>query len=349
MSVVTALTFARAFFGKYQSGQWLGGGTHEAFRRGVDGRDIPTFGKEVFRTVTANAQESMAKRAGDFDISCSRGTVTAAITLVTAFIGLLIERVCKRISSHQKEDAVVQAVVDLHAKVNSGEFSVRRPGNRSVSVRLKHGGELEVSEDTDENGTVLAVIVKTGATSESFAVEGGTIDDLKAVLEQEIVRHEADHYLYREAVGRISLMRQDLLGRGRVDLRGVDLSGVDLRWISLRCIDLGGANLSGANLSGADLRWKGLYEANLSGANLTGVALSGAGLRSANLSGVDLSGANLRRANLSGANLSEANLGGTNLSGTDLSGANLSGANLSGARLTYSELRGATLHRTTFS
>ncbi|MFM0515775.1 hypothetical protein, partial [Paraburkholderia sp. RL17-373-BIF-A] len=60
--------------------------------------------------------------------------MTATITLLTAFIGLLIERVCKSISSHQKEDAVTQAVVDLHGRILDADFSVERPGNRSVSI-----------------------------------------------------------------------------------------------------------------------------------------------------------------------------------------------------------------------
>ncbi|MFM0514966.1 pentapeptide repeat-containing protein, partial [Paraburkholderia sp. RL17-373-BIF-A] len=243
MSAVTAQTFARAFLGKSSLNGSFAGGTHEAFRQGPDGKNVPTFSREVFRRVTATAEESMAKQAGDFDISRSRGTVTATITLLTAFIGLLIERVCKSISSHQKEDAVTQAVVDLHEKILGENFAVQRAGNRSVSVGLKHGGELEVSEDTDGNGTVLTITVRTGATSESFAIEDGTIDDLRAVLEQEIVRHEADHYRYREAAVRIPPVRRNLLGGGKVDLSGVDLRGVDLSR----------ANLSGANLSGATL------------------------------------------------------------------------------------------------
>ncbi|MFM0515402.1 pentapeptide repeat-containing protein, partial [Paraburkholderia sp. RL17-373-BIF-A] len=245
MSTVTAQTFARAFLGKDRSGESFRGGTHEAFRGGgEDGASIPTFSWEVFQRVTASAEESMAKQAGDFDISRSRGTVTATITLLTAFIGLLIERVCKSISRHQKEEAVIHAVVDLHEKILAEEFSVQGPGNRSVSVGLRHGGDLKVSEDTDGNGTVLTITVKTGATSESFAIEGSTIVDLGAVLEQEIVRHRADHYLYRQAAVHIPQARRFLLQGDNADLRGVDLRGVDLR----------GVNLSGADLSRADLR-----------------------------------------------------------------------------------------------
>ncbi|MFM0515385.1 hypothetical protein [Paraburkholderia sp. RL17-373-BIF-A] len=93
---------------------------------GADGKDTPTFGREVFRHVTANAEESMGKRAGDFNVSRSRGTVTATITLLTAFIGLLIERVCKSISSRHTEEALTQAVVDLHRRILDTDFPVER-------------------------------------------------------------------------------------------------------------------------------------------------------------------------------------------------------------------------------
>ncbi|MFM0515506.1 pentapeptide repeat-containing protein, partial [Paraburkholderia sp. RL17-373-BIF-A] len=265
MSVVTAQTFARAFFGKgWVDGQEIrfAGGTHEAFRRGADGKSVPTFSREVFRRVTAN--ESMGKLAGDFDISCSRGTVTATITLLTAFIGLLIERVCKCISSHQKEDVVTHAVVDLQKKISDTDFQIDGLGNRSVSIGLKHGGELAVSEDTDENGTVLTITVKTGATSDSFAIEGGTINDLGAVLEQDIVRHEADHHLYGEAVKRIPGVKQVLLRGGKLDLTGESLSGMDLNGVDLSGMNLIQADLSEANLSGANLRETNLSRANLS-------------------------------------------------------------------------------------
>ncbi|MFM0515255.1 pentapeptide repeat-containing protein, partial [Paraburkholderia sp. RL17-373-BIF-A] len=371
MPVVTAQTFARAFFGKgHVDGQAIcfAGGTHEAFRRGANGKSVPTFSREVFRRVTDNAEESMGKLAGDFDISCSRGTVTATITLLTAFIGLLIERVCKSISSHQKEDAVTHAVVDLHERILSGEsgnaFLSKGPGNRSVSIGLKHGGELEVSEDTDENGTVLTITVRTGATSESFAIKDGTIDDLRAVLEQDIVRHEADHHLYGEAVKRIPGVKQVLLRGGKLDLKGENLSGMDLSGMDLREAKLSGAELFEANLSRAKLSQAKLSGANLSRANLSGADLRWADLRGANLSGANLSGADLREANLSGANLSGAKLSGAALSGANLSGANLRGANLilanlreanlRGADLSRAEVRGAnlsgaTLHQTTFS
>ncbi|WP_408296557.1 pentapeptide repeat-containing protein, partial [Paraburkholderia sp. RL17-373-BIF-A] len=161
---------------------------------------------------------------------------------------------------------------------------------------LKHGGDLEVFEDTGENGSVLTITVKTGATSESFAIEGGTIDDLRAVLEQEIVRHQADHYRYREATERIPPARLELLRRGSG--KGINLSAMNLR----------GVNLHGVNLHGADLR----------GAGLIGRDLSGADLRGANLGGADLTWVNLRGANLSGANLSGVNLHQTFLGGVTL-------------------------------
>ncbi|MBC8643005.1 hypothetical protein IAG25_40375, partial [Caballeronia sp. EK] len=221
MPVVTAQTFARAFFGKTPiDGQEnrFGGGSHEAFRLGVDGKNVPTFSRKAFWGATANSEEIMGKRAGDFNISRSRGTVTATITLLTAFIGLLIERVCKRISSYQKEDAVTQAVVDLQQAIFEKAHLIEGPGNHSVSIELKHGGELEVSEDTGANGTVLTITVKTGETSESFAIEGCTIDELKTLLEREIVMHEADDYRYGEAIDRIPQARRDWLA-GRSALR----------------------------------------------------------------------------------------------------------------------------------
>ncbi|MBC8643000.1 pentapeptide repeat-containing protein [Caballeronia sp. EK] len=341
MPVVTAQTFARAFFGKTPiDGQMnrFGGGSHEAFRLGVDGKNVPTFSSKAFWGATANTEESMGKRAGDFNISRSRGTVTAAITLLTAFIGLLIERVCKCISSYQKEDAVTQAVVDLQKEILEKAHVIEGPGNHSVSIELKHGGELEVSEDTGANGTVLTITVRTGETSESFAIEDCDIDALKSLLEREIVMHEADDYRYGEAIDRIPQARRDwLAGRSTLregeDLRGVDLRGVDLREAGLYGVDLSGVDLSGANLSGA----------NLSGANLSGVDLRGANLSGANLSGVDLRGVDLRGADMSGANLSEAALYGMNLSGSGLANANLSGANLSGANLSGARLIGANL------
>ncbi|MFM0515098.1 hypothetical protein, partial [Paraburkholderia sp. RL17-373-BIF-A] len=69
MSVVTAQTFARAFLGRDPSGVRLTGGTHEAFRQRANGQNIPRFSREVFRGATAYAEGSMAKQAGDFDIS----------------------------------------------------------------------------------------------------------------------------------------------------------------------------------------------------------------------------------------------------------------------------------------
>ncbi|MBC8643023.1 pentapeptide repeat-containing protein [Caballeronia sp. EK] len=381
MPVVTAQTFARAFFGKTPiDGQMnrFGGGSHEAFRLGVDGKNVPTFSSKAFWGATANTEESMGKRAGDFNISRSRGTVTAAITLLTAFIGLLIERVCKCISSYQKEDAVTQAVVDLQKEILEKAHVIEGPGTHSVSIGLKHGGELEVSEDTGANGTVLTITVKTGETSESFAIEDCDIDALKSLLEREIVMHEADDYRYGEAIDRIPQARRDwLAGRSALregeDLGGVDLRGVDLRGVDLREANLGGANLSGvdlsrvdlyradlreadlsgaklhgAKLSKADLRGADLREADLSGAKLHGAKLSKADLREADLygvdlSGVDLSGATLSEANLRGAALREANLSGVDLRGFDLSGVDLSGAKLTGAKLSEANLRGAAL------
>ncbi|MFM0515598.1 pentapeptide repeat-containing protein, partial [Paraburkholderia sp. RL17-373-BIF-A] len=153
-----------------------------------------------------------------------------------------------------------------------------RPGNRSVSVALQHGGELKVSEDTDANGSVLTFTVESGATSESFAIEGGTLEDLRAVLEQESAWHAADHYLYRESFlgipqGRRSLLEGDKGAPRQLYLREADLRGMDLS---------GGANLSGTNLRGAklsllvDLRGADLSRTDLSGARLDWVSLSGA-------------------------------------------------------------------------
>ncbi|MFM0515311.1 pentapeptide repeat-containing protein, partial [Paraburkholderia sp. RL17-373-BIF-A] len=352
MSVVTAQTFARAFLGKdYGFGEFAGG-THRPFRQGGDGKRVPTFSREVFWGSVSNAEESMGKRAGDFNIACSRGTVTATITLLTAFIGLLIERVCKCISSRQKEEDVTQAVVDLHGKILNDEIQDEGLGHRSVSVMLKHGGELKVSENTNGDGTVLTITVETGATSESFAIEGCTFDDFRAVLEQEIVRHEADHYLYGQTVANIPLERQQLLRGGKnkqgidlrkADLRGMNLSRLNLRQANLSGMDLRGAILGGVNLSAAKLDGANLSEANLSGANLSGANLSGANLSGANLSGANLSGAKLSGAALSGANLGGANLSWMRLSGMDLSRANLSGANLTGADLSWADLSGANL------
>ncbi|MFM0515603.1 pentapeptide repeat-containing protein, partial [Paraburkholderia sp. RL17-373-BIF-A] len=120
-----------------------------------------------------------------------------------------------------------------------------RPDNRAVSVALQHGGELKVSEDTDANGSVLTFTVEIGATSESFAVEGGTLEDLRAILEQEIAWHEADHHLYREAAKDIPQVRRSVLTGGTMGMRRMDL----------RRIDLSEANLRRANLSGAKLNW----------------------------------------------------------------------------------------------
>ncbi|MFM0515386.1 pentapeptide repeat-containing protein [Paraburkholderia sp. RL17-373-BIF-A] len=230
------------------------GGTHEAFRSGTKRRlDIPRLSRDVFRHVTTNAKDSMAKRAGDFDISCSRGTVTATITLLTAFIGLLIERVCKCVVSQQKQDAVRQAVVDLHERIILGDFRNLRPGNRSVSVGLQHGGELKVSEDTGSDGSVLTITVDTDMATESFAIEGGTLEDLRAVLEQEIVWHRADHHLYLYALHRIPIERRNFLqgtdvDLREVDLRGMDMSGMDLTYPKLSEVDLSGAYLSSDRL-----------------------------------------------------------------------------------------------------
>ncbi|MBC8643039.1 pentapeptide repeat-containing protein [Caballeronia sp. EK] len=351
MPVVTAQTFARAFFGKTPiDGQVnrFGGGSHAAFRLGVDGKNVPTFSRKAFWGATANSEEIMGKRAGDFNISRSRGTVTATITLLTAFIGLLIERVCKRISSYQKEDAVTQAVVDLQQAIFEKAHLIEGPGNHSVSIELKHGGELEVSEDTGANGTVLTITVKTGETSESFAIEGCTIDELKTLLEREIVMHRADDYRYWEAFERMPRPRRialiahqvqmDRMQLPRMDLRGVDLHGLDLSGANLHGLDLSGANLSGADLTGVSLR-----VANLSEANLTGANLSEARLGAANLIGADLSGANLSGADLSGADLSGAKLSGADLSGAELRLARLFGVDLSRVDLSRVDLRGLNL------
>ncbi|MFM0515676.1 pentapeptide repeat-containing protein, partial [Paraburkholderia sp. RL17-373-BIF-A] len=120
---------------------------------------------------------------------------------------------------------------------------------------------LKVSENAGNNGAVLSITVGTGVTSESFAIEGGTIDALRAVLEQEIVRHETDHYRYREATERIPQAKRALLRGGNVE--GMNLSRMDLNGMNLSWANLSGAKLSGANLCGANL-----HRAYLSGVTL---------------------------------------------------------------------------------
>jgi hypothetical protein len=198
------------------------------------------------------------------------GVLTAAITAVLAFLGILVTQAINVYTAWSGQRRELENTRESELQKYLEEGFPSDPSNDQKVATMARAHSLLLRLDRNRKGVLLRFFHEAGKIKKDEDDQG----------------------------------RNPLIGLSGANLSGAKLAAIDLRGDSLRGANLRGADLRGANLSGAnlmdvdlgELEWNDLSMADLirvyvEGSHLDNPKPGSADLRGASLCGADLTGA----------------------------------------------------------